>query len=184
MTPALVLVMLGAGAGLVWYLTRPAGAARMASSDQGAGGFAIVGSDGSTPGTEYGGSRGSVWNTKTTGSTISSAAAGAALFGTTAALWATGIGAIAGAALLVYQIRKNSTHEARIAFAEELGFWGSDRGAYEGLLSTLVAIGRDDLRHTALNIIGKKDDAANQRWMTSVVEALQQAINAGQWRAA
>lgn len=176
MNPAIVIVLLGAGAVGIWYLTRnplalPSHGAAVPTP-------ATIGPN--TPAAS-GGNTGTSWDAgKLANTGIGTGAAVAAGFGATAALWATGIGAIAAAGLLVWQLNRNDTNNARWQFAEALGM-GEGRTGYDTLLRLLRQVGRDDLAYTALNIIGKKDSAANEQWMESVMHALQQAINAGQW---
>lgn len=179
MTPALAIALLGLGAAGVWFVTRSsAGSSSLPAGSSTAflqGTSTVPGAVSSTPGSN------SSWNPAQLGQAgVGAGVAAAGAFGATAALWATGVGAIAGVALLVYQINHNDTFVDRIEFAEKLGF-GSGRGAYDRLLELLRRVGRDDLAHTALNVIGKKDMPMNQAWMNDVLVALQAAINAGQW---
>lgn len=180
MTGPLAIALLALGAAGVWLITRSSGSSARQADQVGSQPAQIFGAGvpeavSSTPG------QNSSWNPAQLGQAgVGAGVAGAAAFGATAAMWATGIGAIAGVALLVYQINHNDTFVDRIEFAEKLGF-GSGRAAYDRLLELLRRIGRDDLAHTALNVIGKKDMPMNQSWMNDVLVALQAAINAGQW---
>jgi hypothetical protein len=76
-----------------------------------------------------------------------------------------GIGAAVAAAIIAWQKNRNSTKNARDDFAKNLGLGDTER-----LYARLQALGPEGQRlaNIGLNVIGKKDDAANKQWMTDV----------------
>lgn len=97
-----------------------------------------------------------------------------------------GIGALAG----YLSVRNsNDTREDREVFAQRLGFTGANGDGLgihtqittglddktKGIYSYLTFIGRDDLRDTAMRVIGRKDFTGNVQWMADVLVALWQA---------
>ena len=81
-----------------------------------------------------------------------------------------GVGALLGPALgklfgAIGGIGANSTKQGRGDFAKQLGFESLDN-----LYNKLRSMGAegDKLVNTALNVIGKKDEAANRKWMQDV----------------
>ena len=81
-----------------------------------------------------------------------------------------GIGAFAGLVGGLIGGAKNNTKDARAQFAQQMGF-----GSIDDLFAALQQKAPDqagELRNRALNVIGKKDTAGNQKWMDDVVKAL------------
>lgn len=97
------------------------------------------------------------------GSAAGAAGGGLGLGATGAAT--LGIGAAVGAAILAWQKNRNSTKNAREDFSHRLGLKNT-----EDLYAKLAAMGPEGqaLAHEGLNVIGKKDDAANKAWMQKV----------------
>jgi len=81
-----------------------------------------------------------------------------------------GIGAFAGLVGGLIGGAKNNTKDARAQFAQQMGY-----GSIDELFADLQQKAPDQagsLKNRALNVIGKKDTAGNQKWMDDVVKAL------------
>jgi hypothetical protein len=83
-----------------------------------------------------------------------------------------GLGALLGPVLgkafsAIGNIGANTTKKARDQFAKDMGFEGLDN-----LYAKLQSLGAEGqkLANTGLNIIGKKDEAGNRRWMSDVTK--------------
>ncbi len=98
-------------------------------------------------------------------SNVGSYAAAGMMFGPWGAAVGAGIGAIVGA----FKGAANDTKKARESFAKEQGY-----GSLGDLYKALQASGKAgaDLAHTGTAIIGKKDEAANKKWMEDVLALL------------
>lgn len=168
MSPLLAIVVLGAGAGVVWFLTQDAQGAGTGPAPAPAPSYPVP----NVP-APIGGSGGTSWDPSIIRDATDDGPDWLRTLGTVGGL-------IASVGLWIWNARRNTTFEARIEFAERLGA-GDGRAAYDKLLDVLRSIGRDDLAHVALNVIGRKDDQMNQRWMSDVLAALQQALNLRQW---
>ena len=66
----------------------------------------------------------------------------------------------------------NDTKKARESFAQELGLRDTT-ALWDHLRKNLPPELAESLRNRALNVIGKKDTAANERWMQDVLDALE-----------
>jgi hypothetical protein len=122
--------------------------------------------------------------------TSTQAAAAGASAGSSFAVATFGISVGVGALVGWLSVRNsNDTKEDREVFAQRLGFTGANGDGLgihtqqtmslddksKGIYSYLTFIGRDDLRHTAMAIIGRKDFQGNVQWMADVLVALWQA---------
>lgn len=180
MNPIVAFAILGAGAFVVWYSTRP-----------GVGGLSgLFGGASTVPGSpeyvrpfltdqqiEYYTS--GYAHLSGTGGAATGASAGAPLGAVTFGI-SVGVGALIG---WLTVRSSNDTQEDRDTFAKRLGFPGlgthTDRtlsfaDKSKGLYSYLTFIGRDDLRDIAMRVIGRKDFQANVQWMADVLVALWQ----------
>lgn len=93
----------------------------------------------------------------------------AALIGLTA-----GIGAAIVAGFALYSRQNNVTAKSREKFASELGF--QNLGALYKSLQGMGPRG-EQLANTGLNVIGRKDTAANQQWMKDVTAFMEAVKN-------
>lgn len=94
-------------------------------------------------------------------SNIGSYAAAGMMFGP----WGAAIGAGVGAVVGLFKKGANDTKKAREEFAKSVG--SDDLGALYKKLQGMGAAGAN-LANTALNVIGKHDKAANEKWMKDV----------------
>lgn len=83
-----------------------------------------------------------------------------------------GIGAALAGGLALWNRQRNVTKGSREDFAKELGF-GNLGGLYEHLQG--MGAGGEALAHQGLNVIGRKDTAANTKWMDDVLKFLDEA---------
>jgi hypothetical protein len=191
MDATLALVVLGGGALIVWALTQGASTGQFAN---------MLGQAGQTMGGVPTNSSGRPFLTDaqveyyTSGfathlTNAQAAATGASAGSTVAGLTfgiSIGVGALAG----YLSVRNsNDTKEDRSVFALRLGFTGANNDGLgihtqmptdindksKGIYSYLTFIGRDDLRDTAMRVIGRKDFAGNVQWMADTLVALWQA---------
>ncbi len=82
-----------------------------------------------------------------------------------------GIGALAGLIGGIVSGAKNSTKDDRLKFAKGAGF--KDLDQLFGFLQAEGGAKGDALRNQALNVIGKKDFASNQKWMEDVLALIE-----------
>lgn len=188
MDATLLLVILGGGFVAVWALTQGSGTGQFAN---------MLGQSGQTMGGTPVNSAGRPFLTDAqieyytsgfaqhltaTQAEATGASAGGAVAGLTFGI-SIGIGALVG----YLSVRNsNDTREDREVFAQRLGFAGDGLGIHtqlttsiadksKGIYSYLTFIGRDDLRDTAMRIIGRKDFTGNVQWMADTLVALWQA---------
>lgn len=100
---------------------------------------------------------------------LSGAGSGALTGGLLGGPIGAGVGAVAGLIGGLIGGSRNNALAGRQQFAEELGF--RDQDALFAALEAGGASNADELRHRALNVIGRKDSAANERWMQDVLQA-------------
>lgn len=189
MDPVFALVIVGGGAVAVWALTQ----------GQGTGRFQNMLGQASTVDSQPVNSAGRPFLTDAqiqyytsgfaTHLTSAQAAAAGASAGSSVAVATFGISVGIGALAGWLSVRNsNDTKEDREVFAQRLGFTGANGDGLgihtqmptsladksKGIYSYLTFMGRDDLRHTAMAIIGRKDFQGNVQWMADVLVALWQ----------
>lgn len=85
------------------------------------------------------------------------------------------LGSVVGQAIsAIRNINRNITKEAREAFAEEMGF--RSLGALYKDLQGLGPAGQE-LRDIGIGVIGRKDEAANRKWMSDVQKFYEQVTS-------
>ncbi len=82
-----------------------------------------------------------------------------------------GIGAAAAAAYMLWKGNRNDTKEDREDFAKKVGY--DDLGQFYSHLETMGPQGVE-LARVGRSVIGKKDKGANQQWVKTVTDFLQQ----------